>query len=343
MATKTITDNIDNAVDSYLGFLKNEYVVTGVTLFLILYAGIIAPRLSPRFLALFDNWIVQVALFFGIVYLSEKNVTVAIIATIALLVTLMSLNNYKVLRVVRLNENFCGCSDSITDHPDTPIIDDEDLDLDFNEDLELERDLNRDQGVAHEQVLDQDAEEVQGVLDENIEELHDELAENRHAVNGGAITSRDFPLLRKLKSGIEERRRRRADRRSERAFAETESEAEESENSEVEYGVIGVDENVSEEESASLDESNSLGYENAGANHGEAREEAPKSAEEAVRVAVENVSHQIERDLGDVVPEQVKEEVVAEVKAKILSLAKKRPVGEFDVISVCRDTFRKHI
>jgi hypothetical protein len=92
-------NNFDNKVDSYLGFLKNEYVTAGVSLFLILYAGVIAPKLPANVLKWFENWIVQVALFFAIVYISNKNATVALIAAVAVLVTLMIANNQITLRM----------------------------------------------------------------------------------------------------------------------------------------------------------------------------------------------------------------------------------------------------
>src|SRR5271169_4404592 len=104
-----VKNKFDDQVDSYLSFLKNEYVAAAVSLFLIIYAGVIAPKLSPNVLSLFDNWVVQIAMFFAIVYVSKQNATVALIAAVAVLVTLMVVNSKITVRMQPpTSEHFCS-------------------------------------------------------------------------------------------------------------------------------------------------------------------------------------------------------------------------------------------
>lgn len=118
----------DNRVKNYLSFLDNDYVSAGLSLFLILYAGMAAPKLPAYVAKLFDNIFVQLLMFFLIVYISRKNPTVAIIAAVAVMVSLMTLNkikfNQEMMAVVngeegrkrRVNVHNCSCKcDSVTD------------------------------------------------------------------------------------------------------------------------------------------------------------------------------------------------------------------------------------
>lgn len=110
-------ESFDNTVKNYLGFLDNEYVSAGLSLFLILYAGVAAPKLPQQVVQLFDNTLVKLFVFFLIVYVSRKNPTVAIIAAVAVLVSLMTLNrikfNQEMMEVVggrrKVMMNGCDC------------------------------------------------------------------------------------------------------------------------------------------------------------------------------------------------------------------------------------------
>ena len=77
---------------------NNEYVSPALTLLLILYAALIAPKLSEKMARLFDVPLFNLLLFFLIAYTARNNPTAAIIATIGVLVSMMTLNNYKVDR-----------------------------------------------------------------------------------------------------------------------------------------------------------------------------------------------------------------------------------------------------
>ena len=85
-------NQIDQHIKNSLSFLDNEYVNASICLFLILYAGMIAPKL-PRFLAkLFSYDLFKLFAMLLIVYISRKDTTIAIIAAVAVMVSLLSLN-----------------------------------------------------------------------------------------------------------------------------------------------------------------------------------------------------------------------------------------------------------
>jgi len=74
---------------------KNKYVSSAIALFLILYAGLAAPKLPRKFAKIFENPIVKLIIFFLIAYTAKKDPNVAIIAAIALMVSLYTLSKYK--------------------------------------------------------------------------------------------------------------------------------------------------------------------------------------------------------------------------------------------------------
>lgn len=85
----------DETVKSSLSFLDNKYASAILALVLILYASMAAPKLSPSIAKLFDsNW-VKLLFFFLIAFYSKKDPTVAIIAAIAVLVSLQTLSRHK--------------------------------------------------------------------------------------------------------------------------------------------------------------------------------------------------------------------------------------------------------
>jgi hypothetical protein len=63
--------------------------------FLVLYASIAAPKL-PRYVAkLFDNTLFKLVILFLIAYVSRKNPTVALVAALGLMISIMTLNKYE--------------------------------------------------------------------------------------------------------------------------------------------------------------------------------------------------------------------------------------------------------
>ena len=353
----SVKNNFDTQVDSYLGFLKNEYAVAGISLFLILYAGVIAPKLPSNILKWFDNWIVQVALFFAIVYISKKNATVALITAVAVLVTLMVANNQITLKSATdavTAEKFASCGCSSDDDSD-----DSQSDAHPEMGQEGEQEFNGRNTMEEVRASRQESRQesdVEGILDEHVEEHDVEMAGMNHAVSGGATTSRGGPKMpSSMEPNFPSHRRHMRSRADVEAEAEHQSESEsdsDSSESEMEQerptkaSVSGVEDHHMDDESmgSSLDESKPMGSENGNADHSTVEHEsAPTTAEEAVQNAVETVTTQVEQETGETVPEEVKEEVMSEVATKVSNLAKKRPVGEYDVISVCREVYRRRL
>lgn len=85
-------NSFDIFADEYLSFLDNEYVSSGLILFLILYASVIAPKLPSNIASCFKHPLIQLILFFIIVFLAKKDVSLAIITAVSVLVTIMVVN-----------------------------------------------------------------------------------------------------------------------------------------------------------------------------------------------------------------------------------------------------------
>ena len=115
----------DNFVKKNTVFLDNPYISGAITLFLIVYAGAVAPKLPEHIAKIFDNNFVKFAMFFLIIFISRKNATVALVATIALMVSIMTLHKIKfdkeMMEVVanketknhniKINSCDCTCTD----------------------------------------------------------------------------------------------------------------------------------------------------------------------------------------------------------------------------------------
>lgn len=216
----SIANNFDKTIDGYLDPIKNEYITAGVSLFLILYAAVIAPKLPPHVIKWFDNWVVQVALFFAIVYISNKNVTVALIAAVAVLITLMVVNNQIIIRDVMEEtddeydpeyspeyspefrpeyetesmaqvEGFRGCGYGKSDNDDVNEDDD-------RADLSRHSHYNK-HGKSIGKRLPKHmmdiTDSIVGLMDEDVEEAHTKNAGMHHSVHGGAHTSVGGPKM----------------------------------------------------------------------------------------------------------------------------------------------------
>jgi hypothetical protein len=88
------SDSFDRYVSPKISFLNNEYVNAFLMIILITYASLAAPRLPRSVAKLFENPLTKLIIFFLIVYTAKHNAGVAIIASIAVLVSLMTLNRY---------------------------------------------------------------------------------------------------------------------------------------------------------------------------------------------------------------------------------------------------------
>lgn len=87
-----IDTDIDQAIDAVN---KNEHISAALTLFLILYAVLIAPQLPEPFANLFDKWWFRLVFLFLIIYTARNNPTLAIVGAIGFMISLETLNRIK--------------------------------------------------------------------------------------------------------------------------------------------------------------------------------------------------------------------------------------------------------
>lgn len=71
-------------------YLTNEYVSAGLVIFFIVYASMAAPKLPHSVASLFDRTWFRFLVFFAIAYMAKQNATVALVAAIAVMVTIQA-------------------------------------------------------------------------------------------------------------------------------------------------------------------------------------------------------------------------------------------------------------
>jgi hypothetical protein len=77
--------------DKDLSIIKSLIIIS-----LVIFSSLIAPKLPPSYLKIVDNMFVKFLLFTGIAYLATCDLVSAIIATIAVMVTLQTLSVHKI-------------------------------------------------------------------------------------------------------------------------------------------------------------------------------------------------------------------------------------------------------
>jgi hypothetical protein len=87
-------DSLNAGVKKHI--VDQKYVNTALYLFLILYAGLAAPKLPSYIAKLFDHVLFRLVVLFLIAYLSVKDVKAALLVSLGLVITLVTLNNHKV-------------------------------------------------------------------------------------------------------------------------------------------------------------------------------------------------------------------------------------------------------
>ena len=85
--------NIENILSSAF---TNPYSKTILTLLLVLYGGLAAPKLPKKVVELFDNNIFRIIYLSLIVYLGHKDPKFAIMVAIGFVVSMDALNKYKI-------------------------------------------------------------------------------------------------------------------------------------------------------------------------------------------------------------------------------------------------------
>lgn len=88
-------DEFNRVVTEALSVLDNQIVSSVLGLFLVLYAGLAAPKLPRSIAKLFDNPIFRVIVLFLVAFMASKNKSVALIAAVGLVVSFQTLNRHK--------------------------------------------------------------------------------------------------------------------------------------------------------------------------------------------------------------------------------------------------------
>ena len=110
-------------VDTTLSTIfANKYASSAITLFLVLYGGLAAPKLPKFIIKLFENPIFKIAILSLIVYNGNRDPKFAIMIGIAFTVTLNMISNQKFLEGFETHEDFTETDDDDDDDDD----DDED-------------------------------------------------------------------------------------------------------------------------------------------------------------------------------------------------------------------------
>jgi|APSaa5957512622_1039677.scaffolds.fasta_scaffold251392_1 hypothetical protein len=84
----TISKKVDD-------LFNNKYFFSTLSLFLVMYGGLAAPKLPVYITKWFENPIVRILIFFLIAYLGTKNQSLAIITAVCLVITLQTLSKQK--------------------------------------------------------------------------------------------------------------------------------------------------------------------------------------------------------------------------------------------------------
>ena len=77
--------------------LDNVYITTAIKVFLGLYAGFAAPKLTPSVLLLLDNIIFRVGVAFMIVLVATRDPSIALMISVAFIITLQTANKYRLI------------------------------------------------------------------------------------------------------------------------------------------------------------------------------------------------------------------------------------------------------
>lgn len=120
----------------------NTYLSAGVSLFLVLYAGMARPQLPGFMVALFDNAIFRVLVLSLVVFMGGNDAHLSLMVAVAFTVTMNLLNEQKIaegfvdgIRENMINEGFLDDMDDIDDMTSNEveelneIMDDDSVDL----------------------------------------------------------------------------------------------------------------------------------------------------------------------------------------------------------------------
>jgi len=149
-----IIDNFNDSVKKLMSiFDKNKYFGAGLTLFLILYSAVAAPKLPLSVLKIFDNIFVKLLIFFLIAYIAQKDVVVAIVASVGLMVTLILLNklemNNMMIDIINREEMYTNVSKDVKNNAEDKytcpyIFDPDNMEVKIDNDSHFPEDIIKD-------------------------------------------------------------------------------------------------------------------------------------------------------------------------------------------------------
>ena len=91
-----IVENISETANTYLeGIYSNKTASAVIGLFLVLYAGLAAPKLPKSVAKMFGNSVFRLVILFLVAYMSSRNTSIAIIATVALVISMQTLSYHE--------------------------------------------------------------------------------------------------------------------------------------------------------------------------------------------------------------------------------------------------------
>lgn len=100
-------NSFDDKVGNWLSPVRdNEYVSAILILLLILYAGLAAPQLPEYIARLFENQFFILLFLFLIAYVARSRPSVAVIAALAVMISLYTLNKYNIRNMFIRAESF---------------------------------------------------------------------------------------------------------------------------------------------------------------------------------------------------------------------------------------------
>jgi hypothetical protein len=168
---ETATDSVSRAVETVsetFESISHNKTVTSVlgtvlALFLILYASLAAPKLPKSVADIFDNMWIKLTFMFIIAYVSTKDMMVALMASVALLVTLQAISAHRTSKAVvsqvktKVEEAFAN--NEHKDHEDSEDSEDSEDHTDHNNHVEPEThntNVHNDTANVHHEIVGHD-------------------------------------------------------------------------------------------------------------------------------------------------------------------------------------------
>lgn len=101
-----ISDSINSHTEPYAKYLhSNTFLSSILIILLVIYASVITPKLPVSVLKAANHPVTQLIMFFLVAYLAYHNVVIALIAAIAVVMTLLAVNKFKIENMTDLSND----------------------------------------------------------------------------------------------------------------------------------------------------------------------------------------------------------------------------------------------